>query len=164
MFASMTANFQHSHRSGGPIGAPITYGQSNPPDGHDQATQQGNVQHYPALGQLQESGYDMTPVYVPGEPYYAVPAYPASYPIQQPGIGLAVAALTTGILGLGVSLVLGAFGIVADAVAVTLGGVALNNAYNGTGDGKGMAIAGLVTGSIGLLVSITCFGIWLSTL
>lgn len=99
----------------------------------------------------------------PGQPYDAANPYPApygSYP-QAPGgygfqppvgrNGMAIAALTLGIIGIVTSIFLvgGALGI----VGLILGIVSLRTAKR-TGVGRGMAIGGIVTSAVAIVAAV----------
>lgn len=73
-----------------------------------------------------------------GQPYGQQQAY-GSPPPSSGTDGFAIAALVTGILGMGI-------------VAIVLGIVALNRINRSGQDGKGLAIAGIVLGAIGVVV------------
>lgn len=76
------------------------------------------------------------PVY-PGYNPMQQPGYPA--PVNQPGKGLAVAALVMGILSFL------CFPVITGALGIIFGGVAKSKGYQG-----GMATAGIVCGAIGI--------------
>ncbi|GAA5151601.1 DUF4190 domain-containing protein [Amycolatopsis dongchuanensis] len=81
----------------------------------------------------------------------AQPPYAA--PQQQPGNGVAIGGMVTGIVG----LVFGWFpvlGFILGAVAVVLSGVGIHNANTKNASGRGMAVAGLVCGILALLFGL----------
>jgi hypothetical protein len=66
--------------------------------------------------------------------------------------GLAVAALTVGIVGVVLSFTV-VFGFVLGAAAIVLGAIAIGRARTGAG-GKGMGVAGLALGCVAIVFAI----------
>ena len=103
-------------------------------------------------GPAPPGGYAPAPGYPP--PGYPPPGY--GVPQAQPGNGMAIAALVTGIVSLALCWV-PFVGPICAILAVVFGGVGISKAGQTGGTGKGMAIAGLVLGIVFFLVGVAIF-------
>jgi len=85
-------------------------------------------------------------------PYYP-PQPPPLGPSRQLPVGLSVAGMVTGIVGLVFEWV-PILGLTLGVVGVVLSGVGISRVTKGTGSGKGMAIAGLVCAILAVLLGL----------
>lgn len=141
---------QGSQAQGGQYGSQYGGGQYGAPQG-------GQQPQYGGQGQYQAPGYGGAQQQYGGsgqygspqggqQPQYGAPqGYPQQYGAQpssgEAKSGLAIAALVTGILGMGI-------------IPLVLGLVALRNIKSKGGSGKGMALAGVILGAISMIVSL----------
>ncbi|HWC83267.1 MAG TPA: DUF4190 domain-containing protein [Pseudonocardiaceae bacterium] len=91
------------------------------------------------------------------QPYGQQPPYPQQNPYQQaapqPGNGIAIGGMVTGIVGLVFGWV-PVVGFVLGAIALILSGVGIHNANTKNASGRGMAVAGLVCGILAVVFGI----------
>jgi hypothetical protein len=85
-----------------------------------------------------------------------VPYWPFPQPVPQPRNGLGVAAMTLGIVGTVLGLMIAFFWLawLPALLAVILGAVALSHVRKGLANNRGIALTGVILGAVGLLVSV----------
>ncbi|MDQ0306396.1 hypothetical protein J2S46_000952 [Kitasatospora herbaricolor] len=86
-----------------------------------------------------------------------VPYWPFLQPAPQPRNGLGVAAMTLGIVGavLGLLIVFFWLAWLPALLAVILGAIALSHVRKGLATNRGIALTGVILGAVGLLASVT---------